>query len=302
MLKNILVLAAFVPFAAQAQTVPAIDSNQPLLAVVDPGMGEQTVSITKKEREALNIAKKWMDNPDRPRPDSDGSVKYLFGATLPTLVCTPLHMCSVRLQPGEEIDTITFGDSSRWKHSLSTSGKGGSEVEVVSVRPMESGIVTNMVVTTDRRIYTILLKAAKKEWMPFISFHYPDDTEKMLEQHRARRQKAEYSSTLANGMNVANLDFGFKIGGDSVPWKPIRVYSDGTKTYIEFESLGNEAPVLMIMESEGSVFTDPDYKNVNYRLIGKRYVVDGVDPRMALISGVGNDQRRVTIERTGGSK
>ncbi len=302
MLKNIVVLAAFASFAAQAQTVPAIDPNQPLLAVIDAGMGEQTITVTKKEREALNISKKWMDNPDRPRPDADGSVKYLFGATLPTLICTPLQMCAVRLQPGEVVNAIAFGDSTRWKHTLSVFGSGNAEVAVIAVRPLESGLMTNMIVTTDRRIYTILLKAARKEWMPFISFHYPDDTEKMLEQYRAQRQKAEYSSTLSNGMNVANLDFGFRIGGDNVPWKPIRVYSDGAKTYIEFESLGNEAPALVELGDEGGIFSDPETKVVNYRLIGKRYVVDGVPKLIGLISGVGNSQKKVTIERTGGSK
>jgi type IV secretion system protein VirB9 len=302
MLKNIFVLAAFATFAAQAQTVPAIDPNQPLLAVVDPGMGEQTITVTKKEREALNISKKWMDNPDRPRPDADGSVKYLFGATLPTLICTPAHMCAVRFQPGESVEAISFGDSTRWKYSLSQFGNGNARTEVVAVKPLESGLVTNMVVTTDRRVYTILLKAARKEWMPFISFHYPDDDEKALALQLAQRQKAEYSSTLSNGMNVANLDFGFRIGGDNVPWKPIRAYSDGAKTYIEFASLGNEAPALVELGDEGGIFSDPETKVVNYRLVGKRYVVDGVPKLIGLISGVGNNQKKVTIERTGGNK
>src|SRR5687768_5199721 len=138
MLKKLFVLAALAPFAAQAQTVPAIQPDQPLLAIVDPGMGEQTITVTKKEREALNIAKKWMDNPDRPRPDADGSVTYLFGATLPTLICTPLQMCAVRLQPGESVNSIDLGDSTRWKITLSSFGSGSSEAAVISVRPLES--------------------------------------------------------------------------------------------------------------------------------------------------------------------
>lgn len=295
-IRKLVAAMALLPFAAQAQTVPAI---QPLVAVVDPGMGEQTITVTKKEREALNIAKKWMDNPDRPRPDADGSVKYLFGATIPTLICTPLQVCAIRLQPGEVFNKMNIGDSSRWKTSLSVFGNGESEVTAIIVKPTESGLVTNMIVTTDRRIYTILLKAAKKEWMPFITFHYPDDDEKMMAEYQAQRQKAAYSSTLSNGMNVANLDFGFKIGGDNMPWKPIRVYSDGTKTYIEFDSLGNDAPALVALESEGGVFSDPETKIVNYRLIGNRYVVDGTPKLLALIAGVGNSQKRVTIEKTG---
>lgn len=297
-IRKLVAAIALLPFAAQAQTVPAI---QPLVAVVDPGMGEQTITVTKKEREALNIAKKWMDNPDRPRPDADGSVKYLFGATIPTLICTPLQVCAIRLQPGEVFNKMNIGDSSRWKTSLSVFGSGESEVTAIIVKPTESGLVTNMIITTDRRIYTILLKAARHEWMPFITFHYPDDDEKMMAEYQAQRQKAAYSSTLSNGMNIGNLDFGFKISGDNVPWKPIRVYSDPAKnkTYIEFESLSNDAPALVSLESEGGLFSERETAIVNYRPYGNGYLVDGTPGRFALISGVGNSQKRVTIEKTG---
>jgi type IV secretion system protein VirB9 len=291
------------PFAAQAQTVPAIQP-MPLVAAVDPsaGMGETPITITKQEREALNIAGKWIKHTGRPTPAGDGSVQYVFGSTVPTLICTPLQVCAVRFRAGEVINTLNVGDSARWKITRSSFGSGSSEVEVVVVKPTESGLVTNMIVTSNERIYTILLKAAKHEWMPFITFHYPEDEEKANAQHLAQRQRAIYSSTLSNGMNVANLDFGYKVSGDNVPWKPIRVYSDGIKTYIEFDSIGNEAPVFVELQSKGGVFSDPETKIVNNRFIGKKLVVDGIPNLSALIVGVGKDQRMVTIEKIGSAK
>ena len=103
-------------------------------------------------------------------------------------------------------------------------------------------------------------------------------------------------------MNVANMDFGYKISGDAVAWKPTRVFSDGTKTYIDFDSIGNEAPVFVEIQSKGGVFTDPETKIVNNRFIGNRLVVDGVPALSALIVGVGNSQRMVTIEKIGSKK
>ena len=302
MRKNLAFALALASSSVGAQTVPAIQPMPLVMEVDASGMGGKPLTITKQERAALNIAGKWIKHTGRPTPAGDGSVEYVFGTTAPTLVCTELHTCGVRFQVGERVISISLGDSHRWKWEHSAFGEGGSQTEVVTVRPTEPRIATNMIVTTDRRIYIILLKAAVHEWIPFISFTYPEDAAKIQNQQLAQRQKDSYSSTLSSGMNVANLDFGFRLTGDNVSWKPIRVYSDGKKTYVEFESLGNEAPALVELGGGGGLFSDPETKVVNYRLIGKRYVVDGTPKLMALIVGVGNNQRRVVIEKTGGSK
>ena len=312
MQKKLAFALALVSSSVGAQTVPAIQP-MPLVMEVDSYSSEPPVTITKQERAALNIAGKWIKQTGHPTPVGDGSVEYAFGASAPTLVCTPLQMCGVRFQPGEVINSLKLGDAHRWKRSRSTFGAGSSEAEVVMVKPMYSGITTNMIVTTDKRVYVILLKAAKHEWMPFISFSYPDDEAEQMDRQLARRQKESYSSTLPGGMNVANMDFGFRVSGDSVPWKPVRVYCDcanrqGAKTYIDFESLGSEAPVLVELDGKGGAFSDPETKVINYRPVdilpagGKRYVVDGTPRLMALILGVGNSQRMVTIEKVGGAK
>jgi len=302
MRKRIAFALALISSAVGAQTVPAIQPMSLVTEVDASGMDGQPITITKQERAALNIAGKWIKHTGRPTPAGDGSVEYVFGTTAPTLVCTILNTCGVRFQAGERIVSINLGDSHRWKWNRSTFGGGSSQTEVVMVRPTEPRISTNMVVTTDMRVYVILLKAANHEWMPFISFTYPEDDAKIQNQQLAQRQKESYSSTLSNGMNVANLDFGFRVTGDNVAWKPIRVYGDGRKTYVEFESLGNEAPALVELGSGGGLFSDPETKVVNYRLIGKRYVVDGTPKVMALIVGVGNSQRKVVIEKIGGAK
>ena len=296
--KKLVAMMALLPMMANAQVVPEIQPS--LVEAVDvSGMSDTPITVTKQEREALNIAGKWIKHTSRPTPSGDGSVQYVFGTTMPTLICTPLHVCAVRFRPGEVISSIKTAESARWKLSTSSFGTNGVETEVITVSPRETGIVTNLVVTTNERIYTILLKAARNEWMPFINFHYPEDDEKANREYQAQRQRQVYSSTLSNGMNVANLDFGYQIGGDNTPWKPIRVYTDGRKTYLEFTSLSNEAPALFELESQGGVFSDPETKQVNYRAIGNKYVIDGIPKMIGLATGVGNSQKMVVIEKTG---
>lgn len=298
------ILIALLPFSASAQTtVPEIQPS--LVAAVDPsgGMALPPITVTPQERAALDIARKFIKHTSRPVPAEDGqSVQYIFGASIPTVICTPMYACAVLLEKGERATYLQVGDKARWKVKETVFGSGDTEKTAFVVKPLEFNVTTNMIITTDRRIYTIVMKSAKHEWMPFVSFQYPEDELNAQERDRNRRERQVYSSTLSGGMNVANMDFGYKISGDAVAWKPTRVFSDGTKTYIDFDSIGNEAPVFVELQSKGGFLPDPETKIVNNRFIGNRLVVDGVPALSALIVGVGSSQRMVTIEKTGGKK
>ena len=298
MIFNKLVAAlACMPLLAQAQMVPAIDHT----AAISPAEfvpANPQIELNDKERRALQLVREWKKNPQKPQRSADGSVVYVFGATLPTLICTPLQVCTVRLQPGEVANDVTIGDQARWEVTRATIGSGPSAIETAVVKARDTGLTTSLLVTTDRRSYTIQLKSARHEWMPSISFVYPDDMARVWESHKAAQAKRVYATTLPTGERIDSLDFGFRVSGDSPKWKPRRVYTDGTKTYIQFPSsrFADEAPALVALEG-GGLFSDPKEQIVNYRLIGDRFVVDGLPERMALISGVGSDQVRVIIER-----
>ncbi len=105
---------------------------------------------------------------------------------------------------------------------------------------------------------------------------------------------------LAGGEDLGNLDFGSRLSGDDPGWKPLRVYTDGAKTYIQFppDVANASAPVLVGLADDGNWFADPTTQMVNYRMQGDRYVVDRVLDRAALIAGVGSGETRVVISRT----
>lgn len=285
-----------------AQDVPALAAGQgevlPPVNLVSPDQ----VRLDGKEAYGIRLANQWKSHPDRPRRGADGSVKYLFGVTLPTLVCTPLQVCNIELQPGEIVNDVHAGDNARWKITPATMGSGANATTVIVVKPTDAGLVTNLSVATDRRLYSIKLASTQREWIPVLSFDYPDDVERQWAAYREQHAKQVYNNTMPTGQNLANLDFGFRIGGDSPSWKPVRVYTDGTKTYIQFPSasFGGEAPALVAKGNDGGLFSKATEKLVNYRPIGDRYVVDKVLDRASLIVGVGRNQTEVTITRTGG--
>lgn len=288
----------FLSGLAYAQQVPAIDSNgQPLpnASLVSPSR----VHLDNKEAHGVRLAEKWKTNPDKPRTGEDGSVNYLYGATMPTLVCTPLEVCAIQLQSGEVVNDVHAGDTARWRITPATSGAGSGATTLVVVKPTDAGLTTNLFITTDRRTYSIQLKSTQRSWIPLLSFDYPDDVQREWASYRQQQTEKVNATTMATGQNIEALDFGFKIRGDKPRWRPSRVYSDGQKTYIQFPSanFASDAPALVALGAGGGMFSKPAEEIINYRVIGDRYVVDQVIDRVALISGVGSRQARVVIER-----
>jgi len=247
------------------------------------------------------LARRWRNRREMPQPGEDGVVRFLFGATLPTVVCAPLQICNLALQPGEVVHDVQVGDSVRWKISPSISGSGSEQTTHLIIKPVDAGLVSSLNVATNRRTYAIKLVSTQTEWMPLIAFNYPDDMQRQWSAYRQTVAFGAAANTLPTGENVANLDFGFQLSGDNPGWKPLRVYTDGAKTYIEFPRTISftSAPTLVALDNSGGWFSSGNTQMVNYRMLGDRYVVDRVLDRAELISGVGSGQTRVVITRDG---
>lgn len=301
---NIKILAAVamltLSLGVQAQTVPALDRTA-LVEAIPADFGE-VVKLDAKEREALSLAKEWINNPTKPVRAADGSVKYVYGATIPALICAKLRVCMIRLEEGEElVDDIMAADPVRWKTIPMMVGAEGRQTTMIAVKALSAGLVTNIVINTNRRAYMILLKSTDKDWIPEMSFFYPENVEKAWASYKSKKKQIAYSSTLSTGESMDNLDFNYQMTGES-KWKPIRVYNNGKQTYVQFASaeFNNGAPALVAVGKSAGWFSDESTEIYNYSPIGDRYVVDGVPERMMLISGVGKDEKKVVIDYVGG--
>jgi type IV secretion system protein TrbG len=260
------------------------------------------VPLTPRQQVAASISRRWRSRQSSPGEGADGSVVFMYGASVPSVVCSPLYVCSITLQAGEVVNDIKAGDSVRWLITPSIVGSGASQQTVVSVKPTDAGLRTNLVIATSRRLYDIDLVSSSNAHTDEISFRYPEDVASAWQQYRAQEQQQVAATTLASGQNLAALDFNYSLSGDNPAWRPLRVYSDGIKTYIQFprSMLSGDAPALVALGNDGSWFSSPTKQIVNYRVEGDTYVVDRVLSRAALISGVGGSQSEVQISHTGG--
>jgi type IV secretion system protein VirB9 len=247
-------------------------------------------SMSANEAKGTNISGQWRGGTGLVTKGTDGKVVFLFGEVQPSVVCSPLQVCDVELQAGEIVRDVLVGDTVRWKVEPATSGAVGGQAIHLIVKPAEPGLVTSMVVTTSRRTYHIQLKSHPTQYMARVGFEYPEDVSAKLADVNAR---LEASTIPGAGVPAEQLNFAYSVSGGA-SWRPTRVYTDGTKTYIQFpKSMSSQdAPVLFVVSGG-------ENRIVNYRMRNGMMVVDYTIDRAVLVSGVGWKQQKVTIRRGG---
>ena len=182
------------------------------------------------------------------------------------LYTAPERVSEIALQPGETLVSVAAGDTARWVIGDTTSGTGAARRTHILVKPSAVGLRTNLVITTDRRVYHVQLESTARTAMASISWTYPEG--ELLALRRGGAGEAE--APVAAGVAVEALNFGYRIEGDDPPWRPVRAFDDGSQVFIEFPaSLGQgEAPPLFVLGEGGRT------ELVNYRVRGRYYVVD----------------------------
>ncbi|MCR6659792.1 MAG: P-type conjugative transfer protein TrbG [Asticcacaulis sp.] len=264
-----------VPIAMPGQLLPA-----PAPAKTD--LTPPTTRVTSANKAALQEpqTQAWL-NAIQVYPFMEGALYRLY--------TTPEKVSDISLQSGEHLIAISAGDTARWVIGDTKSGAGEGEQPHVLVKPYVSGLKTNLVITTDRRTYHLALESTPSTAMAAVSWSYPQDTVIAL---KAQAVQAEQIQPVASGIAIESLRFRYDIKGDSPVWRPLHVFDDGEKVYIEFpkDIAQDEAPPLFVVGEEGKA------QLVNYRMNRNYYIVDRLFSAAELRLG-GKMQSVVRIER-----
>jgi type IV secretory pathway VirB9-like protein len=112
-----------------------------------------------------------------------------------------------------------------------------------------------------------------------VGWVYPQDEARAQQDFLARAKENEDQ---AEPLAVApdKLNFNCSISASTVPWRPLRVYDDGAKTYLQMSPglQSYEAPALFVMEKKDPLL-------VNYRVKHSIYIVDRLFDRAQLRVG-----------------
>jgi type IV secretion system protein VirB9 len=221
-------------------------------------------------------------------PYSDGALYQVYAA--------PGEVTDIALQPGEQLagtGPVAAGDTVRWIIGDTTSGTGADKRVHILVKPTRPDLVTNLIINTDRRTYHLEMHATDKTYMASVSWSYPQD--QLIALH-ARNTAAETQTPIASGIDIAALNFRYRIEGDDPPWRPLRAFDDGRQVFIEFPrgiAQGEMPPLFVIGPNGGGEL-------VNYRVRGNHMIVDRLFAAAELRMGDKDSEQRVRIVRTDG--
>jgi type IV secretion system protein VirB9 len=294
-------------WGAQKQSDSVLDQNDPgeQPRVLQGGAAPKTfqgkvdVPLTPTAEEAVRVSEQWMASKNAPAAGPDGKVVFSYGAGLPTVVCAPLRVCIIELQSGEKIiGEPQIGDSVRWNLAPALYGKGDEATSVIVLKPQMAGLDTNLLITTDRRAYYLRLISKPEEYVARAAFAYPDGDERKWQIHLAQQQEEETQANRNRQLTpaavaVGNLCFKYSVKGGDENLRPVRVFDDGAKTYIQMPPgvQNRQAPALVVIGQDGKG------EMVNYRVKDQLYIVDRLFDHAQLILGAGKKAQKVEITR-----
>lgn len=218
---------------------------------------------------------------------------YPYGVYQPVLSCTVLRACIVELEEGEHLISLIAGDDQRWLIDHTATGPAGA-VPLVSVKPTDHDITTNLIISTDRRVYHITLDSpprgrAQGDYNPLgsytrhIRFYYPADG-----MRRVAEPEELGKSAPTDAFGTHHWAYSWKrLRG--FPWEPLAVFDDGSRVFIRVprEAVTREAPPLLVRSAGRE-------EVANYILEGGFYVVAGLFEEARLI---GPPARRGPLRR-----
>lgn len=177
---------------------------------------------------------------------------------------------SIELQEGEEIGTITMGDSTGWQ--MHPAGNR------IFLKPIDKDATTNMTLITNKRMYFFELHAEKAKNIDdpglafIVKFLYPDSEQQSVSADTTP------SSLIPNLRKLENFNFKYSISGSAIV-APIKIFDDGRFTYFEFRDKNAPVPAFFSVDDDGKESI------VNYQVAGDYIVVERVESRFTLRHG-----------------
>jgi type IV secretion system protein VirB9 len=275
--------------------------------------------------QAPRVALASLDSNATVVPAATGVVSFVFGRSDPLLSCTVLRVCIVELQPGEIlVDEPIAGDQARWIITRAKTGSGGASTLVI-VKPKACDISTNLILSTDRRIYDLDLDSPvckagsmnpKRQYTRRIRFEYPNDVTRVSSsagsvsdgeesavapsgartRHDQQGDASAPSGTMNRDYHIVRGRRGpFGIFGHKpvdFPWMPSAIADDGSHVFITLppEAKRYSAPVLYALESDGS------RTMLNFTMSDSVIVTDRVFKRGLFVIAAGNTEQQLEFD------
>ena len=161
----------------------------------------------------------------------------------------------IKLEANEDVLYIAGGNTEGFMLDQTRGGKDGSSL--VYIKPLFEDLDTNIIITTDKRVYYFDVKTSKTIFNPMVKFTYPLESEIIAYTNEANVSKLTMPITTDKMMSeVANIptneirDLNYEIKDTNII-SPDLVYNDGIKTYVRMKKGIQEMPILEVLDETG---------------------------------------------------
>lgn len=243
------------PTPARATVALQVTQPAPLSAVTPAASAPTPAEMTPVTRLNGHDASRMIGR--------DGTVWFAYRDGTPRIGTRPGTLSLVWLQAGERIDSsqLVADPSTAWHIDLIPGKRGLHATPALAVRQTPGARQAALRFTTSKRSYAIMLDPDAPVPDVRVRFVYGKD-----DPDRQPDIVPDAASARAS-LPLGRLDT-LRITGPEVPWKPMRVYRDGGRTYIQFPPGGiNAAPRLVVV-------SPAEKAPQSYKRVGDSYVVD----------------------------
>jgi type IV secretion system protein VirB9 len=164
----------------------------------------------------------------------------------------PGYQLTVEFGPDEQIENVAVGDSAAWQVTPNRRG------DHLFVKPLQSGVSTNMTVVTSVRVYLFELAplfGASADMAYTVRFRYPGS-----------------ETATAEAAPTGAVEGRYRVSG-ARELRPSRIGDDGTHTYIEWPA-ESALPAVYALNDAGQEML------VNGAMRDDMFVIDSVVPRL----------------------
>lgn len=166
---------------------------------------------------------------------------------------------TIKLEANEDILYIAGGNIEGVMLDQTRGGKDGSSL--VYIKPLFEDLDTNIVITTDKRVYYFDVKTSKTMFNPMIRFNYPMEREIVAYANESAVARINNPVTMADieakkyettpyipTTVIKDVNYEIKDNNDIAP---DLVYNDGLKTYVRLKKGIQEMPILEVLGEDG---------------------------------------------------
>lgn len=181
--------------------------------------------------------------PPAPTDSRIQSVEYHADQVIPIQVAAGYQLM-VEFAADEQIESVAVGDSSAWQVTPNHSG------DRIFIKPLQSGLATNLTIVTSARTYTFELNPGSTDAPYVLRFTYPGAHE-TAEADPAGQVEGRYRLSGAHSL------------------RPSRISDDGVHTYIEWPR-DSSIPAVYAIDERG------EESIVNGMMRDDLFVIDSV--------------------------